>query len=114
MKKEIFNPKWVKYTAPSMPKADYSEVSDDSLGIIFYDDGNIMYIGEMTDNLPDGYGEAFYCSNERTNTMARGNFEAGTFISGDHYDNDGNINDIADVQKMNFEGKCVFVNFPSK
>lgn len=110
MDKTVFNPEKVEYSAPSMPSVDYSKVYGISLGIIFYDDGNIMYIGEIKNGLPHGYGEAFYHPDEHADTMANGNFEDGKFVSGDHYGLDGNMNDIADIQKFEFSGQCVMVS----
>lgn len=110
MDKTVFNPAKVKYTAPTMPNEDYSKVYGISLGIIFYDDGNIMYIGEIKDGLPHGFGEAFYSHDESGDMMAEGQFENGVFISGNHYDKEGNTNDISEVQKYSFDGNCVMVS----
>lgn len=110
MNKTVFNPEKVKYSVTLMPNADYSKVYGISLGIIFYDDGNIMYVGEIKNGLPHGYGESFYHPDEHADTMANGKFENGKFVNGVHYGLDGNTNDIADVQKFEFNGRCVMVS----
>lgn len=82
MKKTVLNPANVDYTLPSMPDADYSNVYGISLGIIYYDDGNIMYIGEMGDGKADGFGEAWYSSEDGNRFMHKGVFKKGTYVSG--------------------------------
>lgn len=109
MEKTVLNPTKVDYTLPSIPDADYSNVYGISMGIIYYDDGNIMYIGEMSEGKPDGFGRAWYSSKDGNGTMCEGVFENGIFISGDHYGTDGNSNDIKDVQNVSIEGEFEMV-----
>ncbi len=109
MEKTVFNPDKVKYTAPSMPNADYSNVYGISMGILLYDDGNIMYIGEITDDQANGYGRAYYSSKDGGGIMCEGSFESGRFIDGEHYGH-GDEDNLKEIQEKSFSGECMMVS----
>ena len=60
MSNETLNPSKVKLINVDMPEAEYSKVYGINLGVLFYDDGNIRYIGEVKDEKASGYGIAWY------------------------------------------------------
>lgn len=108
MEKTVFNPDKVKYTAPSMPGIDYSNVYGISLGIMLYDDGNIMYIGEITDNQANGYGRAYYPSDEGGGLMCEGTFEEGIFVDGTDYSSEKEK--TMDIDEQVFSGECMMIS----
>ena len=106
LRKTILNPSKVKSIHVDVPSADYSKVYGISLGILFYEDGSIKYIGEFSNGKADGIGEAWYSKEDGGGTFAEGTFSNGYFSSGEHhYGTDGNTNDISEAQKVIFEGE---------
>lgn len=101
---ETLNPRKIKNVAVDMSGVDYSKVYGISLGILYYDDGLIKYIGEFSEEKANGYGKSWYSTEDGGGSFCEGEFENGCFVSGNHYGTDGNTNDINDAKKVVFDG----------
>ena len=109
MSNETLNPSKVKLVNADMPEAEYSKVYGINLGVLFYDDGNIRYIGEVKDGKASGYGIAWYPSENDNRTCCDGEFVDGLFNSGEAYDTDGNSITASELKDILFEGEFVMV-----
>lgn len=76
---EILNPDKVNYVIPYLQKVDYSKVYGINLGIMYYSDGSIWYVGEIKNNKANGYGIAYMPNGDR---IAEGTFEDGFVTKG--------------------------------
>lgn len=109
MSNETLNPSKVELINADMPEPDYSKVYGISLGVLFYDDGNIRYIGEVKDGKANGYGIAWYPSENDNGTCCDGQFVDGLFDSGKSYGVDGNSINASELKHISFEGEFVMV-----
>ncbi len=109
MSNETLNPSKVKLVHADMPEAEYSKVYGINLGVLFYDDGNIRYIGEVKDGKASGYGIAWYPCENDNRTCCDGKFVDGLFNSGEAYDTDGNSITASELKDISFEGEFVMV-----
>ncbi|MCM1161249.1 MAG: hypothetical protein NC412_08500 [Roseburia sp.] len=107
MSNETLNPSKVKLVNADMPKVEYSKVYGINLGVLFYDDGNIRYIGEVKDGKASGYGIAWYPSENDNRTCCDGGFVDGLFNSGEAYDTEGNSITASELKDILFEGEFV-------
>ncbi|MGI6070535.1 MAG: MORN repeat-containing protein, partial [Blautia sp.] len=80
MQDKALNPDKVEIKTPDMPTPDYSNVYGINLGIIFGDDGSIVYIGEFSNGKANGYGEFQYTDAEGNSGFCCGTFTEGVFV----------------------------------
>ncbi len=120
LNEEILNPEKVSLEKYNFVENDTmkEKVYGIKLGILFYDDGSIMYIGEFMDNEANGYGYAWYNKEDGGGILATGMFKKGYINEAEiHYGKDGNINDIEDTKNVMFKGEFVgldgFTNYLS-
>lgn len=91
MNKEILNPAEVEIANTHMPTPDYSKVYGINLGILYYEDGSIRYVGEVSNGKANGYGECWYSLSDGGGTCCEGIFEDGIIKSADNcYNMEGN------------------------
>ena len=91
MDNDTLNPAKVEIVNADMPIPDYSKVYGINLGILYYEDGNIRYVGEVSNGQANGYGKSWYSENDGGKLCCEGIFEDGIFKSGDCcYDIEGN------------------------
>lgn len=109
MSNETLNPSKVELANVDMPEPDYSKVYGINLGVLYYDDGNIQYIGEVKDGKASGYGIVWYSSENDNRTCCDGEFVNGFFNSGEAYDTDGNDISASDLIDISFEGEFAMV-----
>lgn len=109
MSNETLNPSKVELANADMPEADYSKVYGINLGVLFYDDGSIRYIGEVKDGRASGYGIAWYSSENDNGTCCDGQFVDGKFDSGESFGVDGNSINASELKDISFEGDFVMV-----
>lgn len=107
MSNETLNPSKVKLVNADMPKVEYSKVYGINLGVLFYDDGNIRYIGGVKDGKASGYGIAWYPSGNDNRICCDGGFVDGLFNSGEAYDTEGNSITASELKDILFEGEFV-------
>lgn len=79
-----------------------------NLGILFYSDGAIKYIGEYSNGKANGYGYSWYSTEDGGGEFAKGEFSDGYLDEAEsHYDKNGNTNNINDAKKVTFSGDFV-------
>lgn len=79
-----------------------------NLGILFYSDGAIKYIGEYSNGKANGYGYSWYSTEDGGGEFAKGEFSDGYLDEAEsHYDKNGNTNNINDAKKVAFSGDFV-------
>lgn len=113
MKDEKLNPSKVELANAEMPQPEYSKVYGINLGILFYDDGSLHYIGEVKDGKANGYGTAWYPSEKDNGTCCIGQFADGKFNSGDSFGVDGDNISVSELKDVSFEGEFEMVQAPS-
>lgn len=101
MDNAVLNPGKVEIANADMPTPDYSKVYGIALGIFYYEDGNIRYVGEVSNGQANGFGKSWYSSEDGGGLCCEGIFEDGRFKSGDScYDMKGNeisANELSDM-----------------
>ena len=80
MQNETLNPDSVEIKTADTPTPDYSKVYGINLGIIFGDDGSIVYIGESSNGKAEGYGKFHYTDAEGNSRFCSGTFTDGVFV----------------------------------
>ncbi len=113
MKDKTLNPSKVELANAEMPQPEYSKVYGINLGVLFYDDGSLHYIGEVKDGKANGYGTAWYPSDKDNGTCCIGQFVDGIFNSGDSFGVDGNSISVSELKDVSFEGEFEMVQGPS-
>jgi hypothetical protein len=105
MDKDILNPAKVEIANTDMPTPDYSKVYGINLGIFYYEDGNIGYVGEVSNGQANGFGCSWYSMNDGGGLCCKGIFEDGIFKSGDScYDTEGNKTNASELSNMVIAG----------
>lgn len=105
MNKDVLNPAKFKVPNVDIPNPDYSKVYGINLGILFYEDGNIRYIGEISDGKANGFGKCWYSENDGEVSWAEGIFEDGIFKVGDKcFDVQGNKVSASEVSDIVIAG----------
>ncbi len=106
MKNQKLNLNKVTMESVELPPLDYSNVYGINLGILYYEDGTIKYIGEFADGKANGFGRSWYTSEEGSSSYWEGTFEDGKFVSGEchTYDTDGNEIDMYEMD-MEYAGE---------
>lgn len=105
MDNDTLNPAKVKIVNTDMPTPDYSKVYGINLGILYYEDGNIRYVGEVSNGQANGFGKSWYSENDGGGSCCEGIFEDGIFKSGDRcYDIEGNKISASELSDIVIEG----------
>ena len=105
MNKDILNPTKVEIVNTDMSTPDYSKVYGINLGILFYEDGNIKYVGEVSNRQANGYGKSWYSVEDGGGTCCEGIFKNGIFEKGDNcYDTKGNKTSASELSNMVIAG----------
>lgn len=105
MDKVVLNPEKVEIAHTHVPTPDYSIVYGIKLGILYYEDGNIRYIGEVSNGKANGFGKAWYSVNDGGGTCCEGIFVNGIYESGDCcYDMEGYKISASELSNMVFAG----------
>lgn len=107
---EILNPEKVSIDKYSFSYSDSmkEKVYGIELGILFYDDNSIMYIGEFSNGKANGYGYSWYSIEDGGGPLAEGIFKDGSIVTAEsHYGKDGNTNNIEETKKIKFEGDFI-------
>lgn len=109
MKNDTFNPEKVKTINVGMRMPNYFKVYGINLGILFYEDGNIRYIGEFEDGKANGYGYGWNLSEDANSkhreASCQGEFKDGVFQSGICFDANGNEIEASDLSNISFAGE---------
>ena len=106
---DTLNPSKVKYIDEDILTSDYLKVYDISLGILFYEDRNIRYIGEVKNGRAHGFGKVWYSKEEGDGICCEGIFENGAFKSGSSYDIEGNKVSLSEMGDLVIEGEFEMV-----
>lgn len=104
MDNEILNPANVEINITNIPTPDYSIVYGIKLGILYYEDGSIKYVGEVSNGQANGFGSSWYSVMDGGGWCCEGVFENGVFQNGDSYDKDGNTLAASELSGMVFTG----------
>lgn len=105
MDKDVLDPAKIEIPNVDIPNPDYSKVYGINLGILFYEDGNIRYIGETTDGKANGFGKCWYLENDGGKSWCEGIFEDGIFKSGDNcFDAQGNRISASELSNVEIAG----------
>lgn len=89
MDKEILNPAIIEIDNMNIPIPDYSIVYGIDLGILYYEDGSIKYVGEVSNGRANGFGKSWYSVIDGGGGCCEGIFENGVFQNGNSFDTDG-------------------------
>ena len=105
MDNDILNPEKVEIVNTYMTTPDYSIVYGISLGILYYEDGYIRYVGEVSNGQADGLGCSWYSMSDGGGLCCEGIFEDGILKRGDGcYDMKGNKISANELSNMVFAG----------
>lgn len=110
MDKDVLNPAKVEIPQVNSAVTDYSKVYGINLGILYYDDGNIMYVGEVSNGQANGFGYSWYAdSSSGFGTCCIGTFENGIFKRGESFGKTGDSVSASELSDMVFAGDFVMV-----
>lgn len=105
MRKDIINTAKVEISNEDIEISDLSQVYGINLGILFFEDGNIRYIGEISDGKANGFGKCWYLENDGGKSWCEGIFEDGIFKSGDNcFDAQGNRISASELSNVEIAG----------
>ncbi len=110
MANKTLNPSKIEGPDVYITQPMYSKVYGINLGVLFYNDGSIQYIGEVKNGKASGYGMAWYPPENDNGTCCKGQFVRGQFKSGDSYDIDGNKMSASELKDISFSGEFVMVH----
>lgn len=102
---DVLNPEKVEFASANMQEPDYSKVYGVYLGILYYDDGNIRHVGEVSNGQVNGFWFCWYPAGDGGRLCCQGIFENGMFVSGDDcFDREGNRIAIHELEEVMFTG----------
>lgn len=104
MDKEVLNPAKIEIDNMNIPIPDYSIVYGIHLGILYYEDGSIKYIGEVSNGQANGFGKSWYSVIDGGGGCCEGIFENGVFQNGKSFGTDGDYIAASELSDMVFTG----------